>query len=133
MAARILKPLVIRIGDGPAIVRIAAPRRRNLMREGRLRDAYCLEPIPGRPKLLAILNRTYRAPGKSWGPAGPLSVDPRYHAVARSRVDLSVCKRVENRYYLYGDGTAPWLSKRLRREYEERLASLFARTSSLRP
>lgn len=104
------------------------PKRRE-SRAKRLRrlSLYCLEPVPGEPGVLACLNRRYKPTGEGNGhdaPGGPTNAE-HFNRVPANLLDLRVCRQVEDRFYLFDDRTAPWYSKRLEREYEERLGALW--------
>jgi hypothetical protein len=90
--------------------------RRARLRRGLL---YCLEPLPDRPEMLAFLNRDYEPlhPGVDLGHM--------VNVVERRHVDLGVLRCANGRWYLYDGGCAPWLSQRLAREYQERIAWAF--------
>jgi len=106
-------------------------RRESAAKRQRRSAMYVLEPVPGEPGVLATLNRRYRPCGQAdpKAPGGPLAAEP-FNRVAAADLDLRVCRKVTDadgsvRYYLFDNATAPWLSKRLAQEHEQRLVWLW--------
>jgi hypothetical protein len=80
---------------------------------------YVLECVPGRPGILAPLNRTYRPLGNAEGPGGVTSLGEDSY-VSTGEVDLRFAWKSGPGYYFFKDGSSPWLSKALEQMHQRR-------------